>query len=201
MFKREGKNVIWPWIAIAAIVALFATHYALVGTVTDPLAVYMVETWLPLTANYGIIFIAIIWFAVPAIAKMLRDRKERIALDILDSLRSKSDAEELYAQTQSRLADIEDEIQTFRDNDAEATKNECESIRHEAERQAVRMADDARQAHEVQVQMSMRAFEHDLMNQALIKAREEIDTRLRSNKALRDHLIEQGIASLKLNPK
>lgn len=194
-------------ISIILILACFAVHYGwmnglkdmyLLNYENDAILNYFLETFIVQCGNFGIVATVLWWFGWPMLQQMVLDRKKNIERDIDESGRQKAAAEKVYAEVSEKLAVLEEEKQEMVKNFADATKVECARIKEDAQKTAERIEQDARSSFELQANVAQRAFEAEVMARALEGAREEIARRVQGDPALRDRLIEQGIASLEI---
>lgn len=192
-------------ISIIVICLCFAAHYVwtyygkevyLTSYMEDAYLNYFLETFIVQCGNFGIVATILWWFGGPMLEKMVADRKKRIEHDIDESGRVKAEAEKVYAEVSEKMAVLEEEKQEMAEQFAKLTEEECARIKEDAKKTAMRIEEDARSSFELQASVAQRAFENEVLNQALESAREEIVHRVQNDPSLRDRLIEQGIASL-----
>ena len=209
MFKRNGKPVVWPWLSIACIVLSFAPwigdklgyepHASLNIHMSDPVMNYLFLTWLPTLGNVLIVATLLAWFGAPMVSNMLRERKSNLERAIDEASRVKSDAQIEYQDAVEKLERLDEEMRDMRASYARSIEEEKARIAEETSRQEARIAADAESVFELPSSVEQRKFEREIMLNALEKARAEIAQKVNSDAALRDRLIDQGIASLRIN--
>lgn len=209
MFKRNGKPVVWPWISIACIVLSFVPwigdklgfepHSSLHINMSDPVTNYLFLTWLPTVGNVLIVATLLIWFGAPMVSNMLKERKMNLERSMDEAARIKSDAQIEYQDAEEKLERLDEEMENMRASYARSLEEEKVRIAEETARQEARIEADAESVFELRSSVEQRNFEREIMINALEKARTEIAQKVNSDAALRDRLIDQGIASLRIN--
>ncbi len=209
MFNRNGKQYIWPYILLVIIVMCFVpwildpclseTSDIVQNMHASHVTEYFMLTWLPTLGNVLIVALLLGWFGGPMIADMLKDRKQTIEHDIDEAARAKSIAEVEYADAESKLSKLDNEVKEMKASYKQALADERQNIAQETIKQQERLKNDADVIFELQSGVATRTFEREIMSQALDKARDQIVERLANDPSLRDKLIDQGIASLNLN--
>ena len=159
---------------------------------------YWFETFLVQVGNAGLVFTLLWYFGWPALQGMVADRKDKIERDVRESGRQRDEAEKDYNEVLKLSANLSEEKATIRRSYEASAQAESAQIVEEAKLQAERMQADANASFELQANMAKRNFEHEVVAQAIDKARDEISNRLASDPALRDKLIDQGIAALEI---
>ncbi|MBR4985012.1 MAG: hypothetical protein IKY83_04655 [Proteobacteria bacterium] len=199
---KSGNRGLKAKICIVLILACFVAHYVITGTGMlegqSETVKFFVEKFLPQCGNSGIVFLLLWWFGAPMAAKFVADRKKTIEHDIDESMKAKEAAEASYKETELKLAHLNSEKEQMRRSYEESAEEESARLEEEAKRTAERLEKDAAAAFELQAGLAKRQFEADMMGQALDRAREEIVRRVSADSALRDRLIDQSIASLKI---
>lgn len=193
-------------VSICIILVCFAVHYTWLHVFKEQYASshyfaylkYFLETFIVQCGNFGIVATLLWWFGGPMLQNMVLERKKSIERDIDESGRQKEAAEKVYAEISEKMADLDDEKEQMAKNFAVATEAECARIQEDAQKTAARIEEDAKSSFELQANVAQRAFETEVMTRALEGARQEIARRVQSDPALRDKLIEQGIASLEI---
>lgn len=201
-FKRNGKQHIWPFVAIVLALSLFVAHYMLKPTIdaADPVWAYFVGSFFPHTGNVIILVSVIAWFGAPTISDMLVKRKEGIVREIDESKRQKELASSILKEAQSSIEGLDEELTKMRVSYDEAAANVCESIAQDAERNVQRLAKDAQISTSLQAEVAKKAFERELMQRAIDKASVEISARLAKDPSIGARLIDQSIESLEISP-
>lgn len=168
--------------------------YCLEGTAAN----YWVETFLVQLGNAGLVFTLLWYFGWPMLQNMVADRKHKIERDIEESNRLKEEAERTYDEVMDKTANLSEETTLIRRSYETSAQAESAKIVEDAKLQAERMISDANASFELQANVTKRNFEHEVVTEAIDKARHEISRRLASDPALRDKLIDQSIAALEL---
>ena len=187
----------------------FVVHYAMLKGTCDAAADmiyaycvkgtganYWVETFLVQLGNAGIVFTLLWYFGWPMIQTMVAERKHKIERDIEESNRLKAEAEQVYNEVMTKTVNLSEETTIIRRSYETSARAESAKIVEDAKLQAERMISDANASFELQANVTKRNFEHEVINEAIDKARDEISHRLATDPALRDKLIEQSIAAL-----
>lgn len=200
LFKRNGKQYIWPFVTILLSLSLFVAHYLLKPTVdpSDHAWYYFVDTFFPHTGNALILVTVIAWFGGPAISKTLVKRKEDIEREIELSRRQKETATKLLNDAEKKIEGLDDELEKMRKSYGDAAAKASEVIAKDAEKNAKRLAVDAQISSELQADGAKKAFERELMQRAIDKAAAEIAARLAKEPTMGTKLIDQGIDKLEI---
>lgn len=206
MTKANGRSTVWPIVTCTIAILSFIpwiidmVGFELVGLdMSNPIVNYFMLTWLPTLGNVLIVGTVIGWFGAPAISNMLKTRKQTIEHDIDEASRIKLQAESDYQEAENKLGALNDEIKSLRASYVQSIADEKENIAAETVREEARIENDANTIFELQTNVATRNFEREVMLKALDKAREDIINKVNTDSALRDRLIDQGIASLNLN--
>lgn len=185
-----------PWVMDKCGVDLAATLG--LGEELSPTAAYLLLTWLPTLGNVMTVATVLGWFGAPMISKMLADRKDGIEKAINDATAVKDASEADCKQAQERLSDLPGEITQLKLSYATLLKDEQAQIAAETDKEEARYESEADVVFELQSNVAAQKFQREVMTDALAKAREDIISRISNDSALRDRLIDQGIASLNL---
>ena len=187
-------------VCIVVILTCFVLHYVLKSSCTgaDPVHDYFILSFLPQVGNSGILFTLLWWFGAPILANMLRDRKKSIEKDIEESAQQKKAAEERCEVVRQKRGSLGGEMARLEKSYREAAEEESKRVAEDARKEAARLRRDAETAFELLSGQSLRAFEDEIRDRAIERARADIQARLASDAALRDRLIEQSIASLEI---
>ena len=198
--ENNGSRKVILYICIAIIIAAFAIYFMFKGTCdgTNLRHDFLIMTIAPQVGNAGVVFTLLWWFGAPALKKMLVERKATIEREIRESKAQKERAEALEAEVSEKTSHLEEEKKQIAESYREAAKAERERIAEDAQKTAERLKKDAEVSFELQANVAKRAFENEVMVQAIEKARVDITNRLKTDSALRDKLIEQSIASLEI---
>ncbi len=201
--RRQGRRKIIFVVCLIIAVAFFVAHYVLVGTCAPGDEAftahdYLIKKLLPQLGNSCLVFSLLWFFGWPMLQKMVSDRKLEIEHDIDESTRLKAAAEASMTEVNDKLSNLNAEKNRMVARYAETTQAESERIKEEANQTAARLAHDADVAFELQANYARHAFEIEVVNKAVDKARTEIINRLASDSGLRDKLIDDSIASLEL---
>lgn len=198
--ENNGGRKVILYLCIAVIIAAFAVYFIFKGSCDghDPAHDFLIMTIAPQVGNAGIVFTLLWWFGAPALKQMLKDRKDGIEREITESRVQKERAEATVAEVSEKTSHLSEEKAQIAESYREAAKTESERIAEDARRTAERLKKDAEVSFELQANVAKRAFENEVMVQAIEKARQDITNRLKSDSALRDRLIDQSIASLEI---
>lgn len=204
--ENNGGRKIILYVCIAIIIAAFGVYFMFKGTCDEKLMTcggskelyFFIMTLAPQIGNSGIVFTLLWWFGAPVLKKMLVDRKATIEREIRESKAQKERAEAIEAEVMEKTSHLEEEKIQIAESYREAAKAERERIAEDAQKTAERLKKDAEVSFELQANVAKRAFENEVMVQAIEKARTDITNRLKTDSALRDKLIEQSIASLEI---
>lgn len=207
MFVRNEKQYIWPFVVLGLSVLSFVPW--ILNKCDVPLAMtfvreavsdYLLFVWLPTLGNVLVVACLILWFGAPIISDMLKERKETIEKSIDDAAHVRRDAETQYHEASEKIDHLDHELQEIRASYAKSIDDEKRRIEEETARQENRIATDAETVYALQTGVATRAFEREVMSDALNRARDEIVRKLESDPLLRDRLIDRGIATLNLKP-
>ncbi len=203
MFVRNEKQYVWPYIVLSLSVLSFVPWILnkvglspMLTFVREEVSDYLLFTWLPTVGNVMIVAFLIIWFGGPIISGMLKERKETIEKSIDEAAHVKLEAEHQYQEAETNLDNLDGELRDMRASYARSIEEEKARIVEETSRQEKRIESDAEVVFELQTAVATRAFEREVMSNALDRARDEIVKKLSSDASLRDRLIDQGIATL-----
>ncbi|MBQ9818127.1 MAG: ATP synthase F0 subunit B [Proteobacteria bacterium] len=191
-------------VCIILILVAFGLHYGLKiyfgldGKEVTTALEYFVMTFAPQVGNAGIVFVLLWWFGAPMLSKMISDRKDKIEHDIQESAHTKELAEAVRADADVKMSRLPAEIKQIKKGYEEMAVQDCERIANEAQHTVENLKKDAQVAFELQAGVAKRAFEAEIMDMAIEKARIEIASKLAKDSALRDRLIEQSIASIEI---
>jgi len=206
MFVRNGKQAVWPFVLIGIIVLCFIpwimdrAGYELMNVdMTNPVMKYLILTWLPTVGNILIVALLLVWFGAPMVSNMLVDRKAEIEKSIDEAAHVKFEAQTKYQDAEEKLDRLDEEVESLKTSYARTLEEEKERIAEETARQEARIEADANAVFELRAAVAQRAFEREVMASALEKARVEIIEKVNADASLRDRLIDQGIASLRIN--
>ncbi len=205
MFVRNGKQAIWPFVVICIIIACFVPWVMdKVGAesivdLSTPVMKYLMLTWLPTVGNILIVALLIGWFGAPMISEMLRNRKSEIEKSIDEAARVKFEAQSKFQDAEDKLDRLDAEVDSLKTSYARALEEEKQRIAEETARQEARIESDANAVFDLRVAVAQRTFEREVMTSALEKARVEIIEKVSADASLRDRLIDQGIATLRIN--
>lgn len=199
--KNDAKRKVILRICIAIIVILYVVYWVFRGgCAEEPTTIkdYLLTQFVPQLGNSMLVFTLLWWFGAPMLKKMVSDRKDTIEREIQESTRVKEKAEEVCADVEVKMSKLSSEVEKITTGYKEVTISDCDRIAKEAEHTAENLRKDAQVSFELQAGVAQRAFENEIMNKAIEKARDEISRKLSADSALRDRLIDQSIASLEI---
>lgn len=164
----------------------------------SPEVTFLLTSFLAGLGNSGLVFSLLWYFGAPALSKMVADRKENLEREIRESAKLKQEAETVCSDAEMKIERLDEEVKQMEKSYQESTEAECRQIAENAVITAERLRKDAEVAFELQSNVAKSAFEKEVMVEAIERARAEITKKIASDAALRNKLIEQGIASLEL---
>ena len=130
------------------------------------------------TINF-LIFLFILWkYVIPPVRSALRQRREKIALELDEAKRAKEEAESLRREYKQKLAGLAAEQEKMRVQALEAAERERSRIVEEARQMAERVKNEAQQIAQREIEEARRILRQDVANQAVQMATALVQSRL-----------------------
>ena len=129
------------------------------------------EVVLP-TINFLIYAAVLYYYAVPAVRKFLRSRREDIVATIAQASAKKQQAEALVNEYRAKLAQVAEEVQSILASLREEAEREAAKVASEAQALAARLREDADFLAEREVEIARERVREELASLAESTARE-----------------------------
>jgi F-type H+-transporting ATPase subunit b len=94
--------------------------------------------------NFGVLLFILIWFGGRAISKALRTRHEQLKTDIEGAAQRRTQAEQRFREQESRLANLEQELEVLRAEVQQAGERERARLLEGAQEKAKRIQEETR---------------------------------------------------------
>ncbi len=146
--------------------------------------------------NFGVFAFVIYRFGAKPFRAFLLERQSGVTDEIDRAVKRVTDAQEEHAELTQRMATIESDNAEFSENYHAQSERDAQKVLDDAKRQVAQIERDAELTRATNAAMHEQKLAARLVEKSVSLAREDMIARLKKDEALRDRLIDDGIAAL-----